>query len=339
MAELPKRPFPPPPYKTPYLDANGLISTEWQKWINEAYVRSGGKSALSNLQLEQLIDELDARVTALEQRLLMGLGKIVGRVLGMDSGSGQAAAAAEANRVNKEIYDSQRKDLSGYRDLGQYGLSELMGNMNAMTDTFGPEDFQKDPGYDFRMQEGQKALERSSSARGNLLGGGTAKALARYGQDYASNEYNNAYNRFNQDRDQRYGKLMDLVGTGQNAAAQTGAAGQNYASAYGQNVIGGANAKAAANMAQTQMGLDLGKQVAAAFSDARLKTKIEKLEHSIYKNVPTYRFEYRDEKYGSGTHVGVMAQDLLRLDPRHPAVTRDRRSGYLKVNYSMLEAE
>ncbi len=278
----------------------------------------------------------------------MGLGKL----LGMDSGAGQAAAAREANRVQKEIYESQKKDLAGYRDLGQLGLREISGNLPDLMDTFSIDDFQKDPGYDFRMQEGQKALERSASARGNLMGGAAAKALTQYGQNFASNEYNNAYNRFNQDRDQRYGKLMDLVGTGQNASAQTGAAGQNYANAYGQNVMGGANAIAAANMADSQVTAGLASQglkalafsdasqglKALAFSDARLKTKIELLEKSIYKNVPTYRYEYKDEKYGVGTHVGVMAQDLLRLNPNHPAVIKDRTTGYYKVNYKKLEA-
>lgn len=59
-----------------------------------------------------------------------------------------------------------------------------------------PFQFQKDPGYDFRMQEGQNAIESSAAARGGQLSGATLKALAKYGQDYASNEYQNAYGRY-----------------------------------------------------------------------------------------------------------------------------------------------
>lgn len=270
---------------------------------------------------------------------------LLGSLLGSDGGAGQAAAAAEANRVNKHIYEEQRKDLSGYRDLGQTGLQQVQNDLPNLTASFSMDKFQKDPGYDFRMQEGQKALERSASARGGLMSGGTLKALSRYGQDYASNEYNNAYNRFNQDRDQRYGKLMDLVGTGQNAAAQTGAAGQNYANAYGQNVMGAANAKAAASMAEGQALMGLVGQGVSAYasggastvksSDRRLKKNICRLDANLYRDVPTYAFEYLDEKHGQGRQIGVMAQDLLALDPNHPAVgTRD---GFYTVDYSKVE--
>jgi hypothetical protein len=269
----------------------------------------------------------------------MGLGNIVGSILGTDDGSGQAAAAAEANRVSREQYEQMRNDLSGYRGLGDIGVDQVKNNLADLTGTFSMDKFQKDPGYDFRMQEGQKALERSASARGGLLGGGTLKALTQYGQDYASNEYGNAYNRFNQDRDQRYGKLMDLVGTGQNAANQTGAAGQNYAQSYGQNVMGGANALAAANNMGAQILAQGAGQAMGAYgmksSDRRLKKNIERLETSKFKDVPTYSYEYKDESHGEGKQVGVMAQDLLELDPHHPAVgTRD---GFYTVNYSMLE--
>jgi hypothetical protein len=60
---------------------------------------------------------------------------------------------------------------------------------------FRAEDLQVDPGYGFRLSEGLKALERSAAARGGLLSGGTGKALTRYGQEMASQEFGNAFNR------------------------------------------------------------------------------------------------------------------------------------------------
>jgi hypothetical protein len=51
------------------------------------------------------------------------------------------------------------------------------------------------PGYQFRLQEGQKALERSASSRGTLLTTGTLKDLTQYGQDMATQEYDKVYNR------------------------------------------------------------------------------------------------------------------------------------------------
>ena len=57
------------------------------------------------------------------------------------------------------------------------------------------QDLQNEPGYQARYQMGLQGLERGAAAQGSILSGGTQKALARYGQDYASNEYSNAYNR------------------------------------------------------------------------------------------------------------------------------------------------
>src|SRR5213075_402609 len=57
------------------------------------------------------------------------------------------------------------------------------------------QDLQNEPGYQARYHMGLQGLERGAAAQGSILSGGTQKALARYGQDYASNEYSNAYNR------------------------------------------------------------------------------------------------------------------------------------------------
>lgn len=56
-------------------------------------------------------------------------------------------------------------------------------------------DMQNEPGFQFRMAQGQKALEQSAAGRGVLRTGGTLKNLVDYGQNFASNEYGNVYNR------------------------------------------------------------------------------------------------------------------------------------------------
>ena len=67
---------------------------------------------------------------------------------------------------------------------------------------------QNDPGYQFRLDQGNQALQRSAAANGTLLSGGTQKALARYNQDYASGEFQNVYNRANQTFQNRYGQYL-----------------------------------------------------------------------------------------------------------------------------------
>jgi hypothetical protein len=99
---------------------------------------------------------------------------------------------------------------------------------------------QNSPGYQFRFKEGQQALERSAAARGTLLTGGTLKGLTRYGQDYASGEYNNRYN-----------QLMGYTNIGERAAGATANAGSNYANSAGELNTQIGNANAAGTVAQT----------------------------------------------------------------------------------------
>lgn len=183
-------------------------------------------------------------------------GSIVGNVasaaIGADaagkSAKGQAAAAKSANDSLKKIYKMDRERWQPYQQVGQRALSGLE-NPDFQRD-FTAADFQADPGYAFRMAEGQKAMERSAAARGGLQSGGFAKALNRYSQGVASDEFQNAYGRFNQDRDRRFGRLSALAGMGQNANAAISHLGQTYGAQRSQNLLGAANAQGAANMAQ-----------------------------------------------------------------------------------------
>lgn len=92
-----------------------------------------------------------------------------------------------------------------------------------------------DPGYQFRLGEGMKALDRQAAARGGLISGGALRAAQRYGQDAASQEFGNAYNR-----------LASMAQTGPRAAGVMSELGSNYANSasrvYGN--IGQTNANA-----------------------------------------------------------------------------------------------
>ena len=160
----------------------------------------------------------------------------------------QAAAADRASQVQWDMYDQTRADLMPYADAGKTSLDQLMGQMGPdgyFNQTYSGQDIYSDPSYQFRLQQGQDAIQSSAAARGGLLSGATLKALQGYGQDMASQEYQNAYNRFNADQTNRYNRLSNLVGIGQNAAAQVGNAGAQTAQAVANNTMSGANAQAA----------------------------------------------------------------------------------------------
>lgn len=117
-------------------------------------------------------------------------------------------------------------------------------NFGSLLQMFDADKFQKDPGYNFRLQEGEKALNRTLAAQGGLLSGAAIKAANRYNQDYATNEYTNAYNRYNNDQNTIYNRLMGVSNMGQNAAAQQASQNQSYANQVGQNMMNFGDARA-----------------------------------------------------------------------------------------------
>lgn len=108
----------------------------------------------------------------------------------------------------------------------------------SLARNFSMQDFEADPGYAFRQQQGQQAIERSAAARGGLLSGAAMKGIERFGQGLASEEYGNAYNRFQSNQNNQFNRLASLAGVGQtanNALAQAGSQFANAMSGISQN--------------------------------------------------------------------------------------------------------
>lgn len=264
----------------------------------------------------------------------------MGNHSGADRARGeQAAATAQANATQRYIYDETRKDQQPWRQAGQVALGQL-GSQDFQRD-FTANDFQKDPGYDFRMAEGMKALERSAAARGGLMSGGTLKALQGRSQDIASSEYQNAYNRFNNDRTNRFNRLSSIAGLGQTANGQVAQAGQNYGNQVSANQIGLGNANAASHIQQAGQMRQMAKDgmTALAACDERLKTNIEKVSAEdmaeLRKAIIPYKFNYIDDCYGRGDWVGPMAQDLQKTKLGKSLVVTDT-DGFLKVDLNKV---
>lgn len=119
----------------------------------------------------------------------------------------------------------------------------------SLLHNFTKSDLEADPvyqsGLQFGLDEGTKGINRQQAATGNLLSGATLKALTKYGNDYASTKAGDAYNRFNNNKQQTFNMLSGISGTGQVANGQVGSAGQNMANNVSQNQIGMGNARAA----------------------------------------------------------------------------------------------
>jgi len=196
---------------------------------------------------------------------------VAGGIMGSNAASNAANAQAQASEYaanlqkqeadnalafQKQQYDTSQKEFQPWLQAGTGGINQLsqllgIGPNNGTADygslsqpwtsTFqaptGATE-QNDPGYQFRLDQGMKALQNSAAARGGLLTSGTAKDINNYAQDYASNEYNNVYGRalnqyelgyntFQQNQANQFNRLAALSGIGQTAAGTLGQLGQN----------------------------------------------------------------------------------------------------------------
>jgi hypothetical protein len=167
-----------------------------------------------------------------------------------DAADTQAAAADRASQLQYEQYKQTRKDQMPWLEAGKSALNKLIPLASDYT-PFGMDQFQADPGYAFRMSEGMKGLERSAAARGGLLSGSMLKGIQRFGQNLASDEYTNAFNRYQTERNARLAPLQSLAGVGQTSAQTLGQAGQTMASNVGEAMQSGAAARASGYVGQT----------------------------------------------------------------------------------------
>lgn len=159
----------------------------------------------------------------------------------------QAQAAREAGDVQREIFERQVELGRPYREAGELALNKLIPLATEYT-PFGMQQFQADPGYGFRMSEGMKALERSAAARGGLMSGATGKALTRYGQEMGSQEYQNAFNRYQAERQARLNPLQSLAGVGQTTSQQLATQAGQFGSNLAETIGAGAQARASGYM-------------------------------------------------------------------------------------------
>ncbi|MEW0941631.1 DNA transfer protein p32 [Acinetobacter baumannii] len=169
-----------------------------------------------------------------------------------EAGDQMVGASNRATDVQKQMFDQMRQDQQPYMNAGTDALKSLMGGMGEngqFMQTYNGQDIYNDPSYQFRLNQGLDAVQSGAAAAGGLLSGATQKALANYGQNFASQEYQNAYNRFNADQTNKYNRLSNIVGLGQNAAAGVGNAGIQTGQAIANNTMAGANAQAAGTIA------------------------------------------------------------------------------------------
>jgi hypothetical protein len=156
--------------------------------------------------------------------LAIGGSALLGASASKSAANTQAAATDRAGELQERMFNKQVELQEPWRQAGINALNRMQsGDVMGMMD----------PSYQFRLGEGMKALERTAAARGGLISGGALKAAQRYGQDVASTEFGNAYNR-----------LAGLAGVGQTATGAMGNAANAYGTNAGNMMTSGAAARA-----------------------------------------------------------------------------------------------
>ena len=152
---------------------------------------------------------------------------VVGSVISSNAARGAASTQADAARYAADAQSRATQEQIAvsepWRTKGEIALNqlstmsqpggELMQDFNPATAST------MDPGYAFRFNEGMKALNANAAARGGLISGNALRAATGYGQELGSQEYTNAFNRYQINRANKLDPLKFLSGQGQAAAA------------------------------------------------------------------------------------------------------------------------
>ena len=212
----------------------------------------------------------------------------------------QAQAAMYSADVQREMFNKQVELQEPWRQSGINALAQMQTRTNAMPAAFtGQVNLSQDPGYAFRLSEGLKALDRQAAARGGLISGGALKAAQRYGQDLASQEYQNAYNRaltqYNagvQRESTQYNRLAGLAGIGQTSTSQlsnaAGALGSNLGTAYTNMGAAQAQGITGAGQAQASGYLGMGNALTGGLNSYLNYTQNQNLLGSLGGGTPSY---------------------------------------------------
>jgi len=158
------------------------------------------------------------------QALTQGANQAIGTV---------SHGSQNAQNTLSTVYGQQQGMLAPYAAAGGPALSTLQTGTAPGGDFVKPFDaatfdLYKDPGFNWRVQQGQRAINQGANAGGIRFSGATLKALDQFNQDSASQEYAAARARAEEDQTKAYQRTMDQANLGLNATNKTVDAGGTY---------------------------------------------------------------------------------------------------------------
>jgi hypothetical protein len=243
--------------------------------------------------------------------LIPAAASLIGGKMSSDAASDAAAQANAQNQrgldLQREMFDEQKRLSEPYRQAGLTGQNRLMEMLGLGGDTgaagygryakdFSMQDYQQDPGYAFRLSEGLKQLGSQARAQGGAGGGRTMMGIQNYAQGLASQEYGNAFNRYQTNRQNQLAPLGSLMSSGQAAAvgqaAQAGQYGANASNMLSQMGVNTGGATLAGSSAYGKAIGDIGAQFGRSPPNFNNMFGSGSSQAGMYGGVPAEGFYY-----------------------------------------------
>lgn len=157
----------------------------------------------------------------------------------------QSDAAAADRAYQEKMFDKQIELQKPWRDAGIGALGVMTDPSQGWRDTFDLSKFEASPEFNNRLLAGQQAIERSAALRGQLQSGTTLKAIDRFNQQTAADEYQRARGNWNQDKATAWDRMSRLAGYGTGATTGMASDAGNLATGVGNTFTSQGNAGAA----------------------------------------------------------------------------------------------
>jgi hypothetical protein len=192
---------------------------------------------------------------------ILGGAALVGAISSHSAAKTAAKSADTANTQLDARYQQMRSDELPFITAGtgaQAKLADYLGtsgnadaeNYGILTKPFSAQDYlaNRDPGYQFQLQQGNQAVQNAAGAGSGAIGGAALKDLASFNQGFAKTGYQAAFDRWNTSMSNTYARLASVASLGQNAASMTGSQGVAVGQQQSANTTAAGNAAAAAKI-------------------------------------------------------------------------------------------
>jgi Chaperone of endosialidase len=295
-----------------------------------------------------------------------GAASVIGA--GEQASASENATNAQESMFNQQVANEKPFMTAGTQDVNELnylmgtgpktgtGINPALGGYGSLNAPFNVSDWKSlSPAYNFNLQQGAQGTLNSASSSQGGESGAALSGLQAYNQGAANNSFNNAFNMYQTQQSNTYGRLAGIANLGEAAASNQATGGSSYAQGIGQSLtntgtaIGGGIAGAgnavgnAALLGALYQGQPGGSIPAGAtttgnsemdyYCDYGLKKNIEPYRFHGTAGLMEYTFNWKGEDDDAPKSYGPIAQEVEKLYPE--AVSRGPK-GYLKINYSKL---